>query len=720
MKKTIVFGLIFLLVAGVIGITLSCEGPAGPEGKAAAAPHIGENGNWWIGDEDTGVSAQGTPGNDGNNGDTPYIGDNGNWWIGDEDTGVPAQGDPGSGGNGNTPYIGDNGNWWVGGEDTGVPAQGNSGSGGDTPHIGDNGNWWVGDEDTGVPVHGNSGNGSNGKDGDTPYIGDNGNWWIGDEDTGYSVEGPTYMFLPPAGNPIITSIYTADPSAHVWPTDPNRLYLYPSTDVFPARGCNMMDQYHVFSTDNMLDWIDHGEILRRDDLPVNTWGPHHTDAYFMWAPDAAYNPNVPGKGPYFFYFPHATGTDGSGAGSWGQTWKFGVAWSDSPYKGFKDEVVMLKDKNGNVINGGGELIDPCIFQDGDDYYLATGGSQQFRIAKLSADMVSLAEDFHVYNQTQLPYYHEGPWMFTRKNAAGTKVYYLMYPGKPAGGNGSDDLLYAISADPYGPWQYMGSILGQVNTGDTSHGSIVEFKGKWYIFYHNAVLSKGAGNLRSVCVDELIFNPNGTIRKAAQTETSVTPRGPEATAAALDSKFGAGEWTIEPKYYPGFGEILMIDYIKNARYTVGRTNANGDYLNASGAVTTQNNQKVANPDVTVAGGTGQNPARIETNKNYPQTQGLDSPGSYVQFANVSGGTKAGKAVVEVEYGRGTTDATSVQVIVSPGANQKSYQINCPKTDSWEDPPFGSAMCQIDLAAGNNTIRFSSGAINIVSITIYLAR
>ena len=661
MKKTIVFGLILFLVAGVIGTMLSCEGPAGPQGKTASAPHIGENGNWWIGDQDTGVSAQGNSGNDGS---TPYIGDNGNWWVGDTDTGVSAQG-----------------------------ASGNNG---------------------------NNGNGGDGSDGDTPYIGDNGNWWIGDRDTGYSAEGPTYMFLPPAGNPIITSIYTADPSAHVWPTDPNRLYLYPSTDVFPAVGCNMMDQYHVFSTDNMLDWIDHGEILRRDDLPVDTWGAHHNNAYFMWAPDAAYNPNVPGKGPYFFIFPHATGTDGSGAGSWGQTWKFGVAWSDSPYKGFKDEVVMLKDKNGNVINGGGELIDPCIFQDGDDYYLATGGSQQFRIAKLSADMVSLAEDFHVYNQTQLPYYHEGPWMFTRKNAAGTKVYYLMYPGKPAGGNGSDDLLYAISADPYGPWQYMGSILGQVNTGDTSHGSIVEFKGKWYIFYHNAVLSKGAGNLRSVCVDELIFNPNGTIRKVVQTETSVTPRGPEVKPAILDSKFGAGEWTIEPKYYPGFDEILMIDYIKNARYTVGRTNANGDYLNASGAVTTQNNQKVANPDVTVAGGTGQNPARIETNKNYPQTQGLDSPGSYVQFANVSGGTKAGKAVVEVEYGRGTNDATAVQVLVNPGASQKSYQLNCPATTSWEEPPFGNAMCQIDLAAGNNTIRFSSGAINMVSITIYLAR
>jgi hypothetical protein len=63
-----------------------------------------------------------------------------------------------------------------------------------------------------------------------------------------------------AGNPIITSIFTADPSAHVWPAY-DRLFLYASHDIFPAQGCNLMDQYHVFSTDNMVDWIDHGEIL---------------------------------------------------------------------------------------------------------------------------------------------------------------------------------------------------------------------------------------------------------------------------------------------------------------------------------------------------------------------------------------------------------------------------------------------------------------------------
>src|SRR6478736_2344043 len=68
-------------------------------------------------------------------------------------------------------------------------------------------------------------------------------------------------------NPFITSIYTADPSAHVWPD--GRLYVYPSRDMDPPRGCDLMDCYHVFSTDNMVDWRDEGEILRASEVP---WG----------------------------------------------------------------------------------------------------------------------------------------------------------------------------------------------------------------------------------------------------------------------------------------------------------------------------------------------------------------------------------------------------------------------------------------------------------------
>lgn len=94
----------------------------GPQGDPGLTPFIGENGNWWIGDTDTGVKAAGTDGEDGDDGTTPHIGTNGNWWIGTTDTGVKAQGEDGE--DGLTPYIGINGNWWIGTTDTGVMAEG--------------------------------------------------------------------------------------------------------------------------------------------------------------------------------------------------------------------------------------------------------------------------------------------------------------------------------------------------------------------------------------------------------------------------------------------------------------------------------------------------------------------------------------------------------------------------------------------------------------------
>ncbi len=131
---------------------------------------------------------QGIKGDKGDPGDTPFIGENGNWWIGDTDTGIPATGDKGE--NGLTPFIGTNGNWWIGDTDTGIPATGDKGEDGLTPYIGSNGNWWIGNVDTGIPATGDKGeDGQAGANGLTPYIGTNGNWWIGSADTGIRAAG---------------------------------------------------------------------------------------------------------------------------------------------------------------------------------------------------------------------------------------------------------------------------------------------------------------------------------------------------------------------------------------------------------------------------------------------------------------------------------------------------------------------------------------------------
>ncbi|VGO15736.1 Arabinoxylan arabinofuranohydrolase [Pontiella desulfatans] len=84
-----------------------------------------------------------------------------------------------------------------------------------------------------------------------------------------------------AQNPIVTHMFTADPTARVW--DDGRLYVYPSTDAYPAIGCSLMDGYHVLSTDDMVTWTDHGEILHSRDVE---WG--REEGGFMWAPDCMY------------------------------------------------------------------------------------------------------------------------------------------------------------------------------------------------------------------------------------------------------------------------------------------------------------------------------------------------------------------------------------------------------------------------------------------------
>lgn len=158
----------------------------GKDGENGITPHVGENGNWYIGSHDTGISAQGEKGENGKDGASPYVGPNGNWWINNSDTKVKAQGEKGS--DGLTPYIKD-GYWWIGNSNTGIAAQGPKGEQGEngkdglTPVI-KNGTWWIGNEDTGIAAQG-----AKGDDGVSPQIGTNGNWWIGNKDTGIKARG---------------------------------------------------------------------------------------------------------------------------------------------------------------------------------------------------------------------------------------------------------------------------------------------------------------------------------------------------------------------------------------------------------------------------------------------------------------------------------------------------------------------------------------------------
>lgn len=282
------------------------------------------------------------------------------------------------------------------------------------------------------------------------------------------------------GNPFITHMYTADPSAHVW--SDGRLYVYASHDVDPPRGCDLMDKYHVFSTDDMVHWKDHGEILSSKDVE---WG--RPEGGFMWAPDCAFKNDT-----YYFYYPHPSGTD------WNNTWKVGVATSKKPAADFKDQGYIPG-------VGGFAMIDPCVFVDDDGQaYFYYGGGGKCQGAKLKDNMMELDGDLQ--EMKGLEDFHEATWVFKRNG-----IYYLTYADNNRGQN---QLRYAVSNHPLGPWKSKGVYLKPTGC-DTSHGSVVEYKGQWYAFYHNSSIS-GKGNLRSICVDKLYFNEDGTIQTVAQT------------------------------------------------------------------------------------------------------------------------------------------------------------------------------------------------------------
>lgn len=282
-------------------------------------------------------------------------------------------------------------------------------------------------------------------------------------------------------NPFITHMYTADPSGHVWKD--GRLYVYASHDIDPPKGCDLMDQYHVFSSADLKHWTDHGEIVRASQVP---WG--RPEGGFMWAPDCAYR-----NGKYYFYFPHPSESNVS------PSWKIGVAVSDKPDRDFR----VLDQPMAGV--GGWDMIDPAVFvdDDGQAYFYYGGGSNCYG-APLNDDMISLKEPLR--KMEGITDFHEAAWVHKYNGR-----YYLSYADNNRDAN---RMQYAIGDTPLGPWRSMGVFLGPQSCAMT-HGSIVQFKGQWYVLYHCSDLSGGENALRSICIDRLEYNPDGTIRMVKQ-------------------------------------------------------------------------------------------------------------------------------------------------------------------------------------------------------------
>ena len=310
---------------------------------------------------------------------------------------------------------------------------------------------------------------------------------------------------------LVKDLYTADPSAHVFN---GRIYIYPSHDVDAGIPENDngdhfdMRDYHVYSLDDINGEVtDHGVALDVKSIP---WSGRQ-----LWAPDAAYK-----NGKYYLYFPLKDKND---------IFRIGVAVADKPEGPFKPMADPIK---------GSYSIDPAVFDDGNGkFYMYFGGLwggqlQRYRnnkaierphepddnepalcpvVALLTDDMLEFAEEpknILILDEKGEPIkagdhdrrFFEAAWLHKYNGK-----YYFSYS------TGNTHLLcYAIGDNPYGPFTYQGPILTPV-VGWTTHHSICEFKGKWYLFFHDSVPSGGKTWLRSIKAIEIEYDKDGKIK-----------------------------------------------------------------------------------------------------------------------------------------------------------------------------------------------------------------
>lgn len=287
-----------------------------------------------------------------------------------------------------------------------------------------------------------------------------------------------------ATNPLIMDQFTADPTARVFD---GRIYVYPSHDIKAPPEYKgkpdwfVMEDYHVFSSDNLTDWKDHGVIVTQ--TGVDWVKP---DAYAMWAPECVYK-----DGKYYFYFP-AIAKEGG--------FRIGVAVADKPDGPFKPLPAPIDGVKG---------IDPSVLIDKDGSAYLFYSAQKIFVAKLKPNMLEIEGEPQVIDNLPTKGLLEGPFAFERNG-----VYYLTYPHVA---NKIERLEYATSDSPMGPFRQAGVILDESESGCwTVHHSIVDYKGQWYLFYHDRDLSPDFDKNRSIRADKLFFNDDATIRKVIPT------------------------------------------------------------------------------------------------------------------------------------------------------------------------------------------------------------
>lgn len=342
------------------------------------------------------------------------------------------------------------------------------------------------------------------------------------------------IYISISDNPLAQTVFTSDPAPFVYN---GTLYLYTGHDEDKADFFEMHD-YQCYSTKDMQNWVNHGTVLSSTDF---SWNP----------PGGAFAAQVIERNGKFYYYAALS-----------KSWAIGVAVSDSPTGPFKDPLGKpLVAKNS-------DYIDPTVFIDDDGQAYLYFGNPRLYYVKLNEDMISYSGEVKTIDMTTEGFgtrnggddrhktlYEEGPWFYKRGD-----LYYMLY----AASGIPENICYATSTGPTGPWKFRGVIMpsGEQGAAFTNHPGVIDYMGHSYFFYHNQRLPGGSGFDRSVAVEEFTYGSDGsfpTIKMSNDGPKQLQPFDPFQKVPATTICFENG---VEIEKYDNSAHVSNI---KNGSY-----------------------------------------------------------------------------------------------------------------------------------------------------------
>lgn len=355
-----------------------------------------------------------------------------------------------------------------------------------------------------------------------------------------------------AQNPIVQTMYTADPAPMVYQ---DTVFLYVGRDEAnsPKDGY-LMREYRLFTTTDMVNWTDRGAPLRTSQV---SWS----------AGDASAAQCLERNGKFYWYVSTMNRTPGKGGVS------VGVLVADSPYGPFKDPLgkALITNAMTTQARHSWDDLDPTVYIDDDGQAYLYWGNGACYWVKLKEDMITLDGEIHFLNPKDStvfgPGFTEAPWVYKRD-----KQYYMHYAsGFP------EALHYSTASNIKGPWKYQGEVMPLEKGSNTNHPGVIDYKGNSYFFYHNDALPKGHSYKRSVAVEPFQYGEDGSMPTLTMTEQGVTDAlqtlDPYRRVEAETIAFSEGVVAVDDSDKGVvIGDIHHNDYIKVRNVDLGDVGA----------------------------------------------------------------------------------------------------------------------------------------------------